>query len=100
MDGKNLSLLVLITLVAVELIVIISNHIDLIETEIDIKNSTCFLSTHIGRKLFYHECTKDGGRVHDIRHFFNANSTHLTASFLGVQLSEKEFQKVCEQCSN
>lgn len=66
--------------------------------KINISNSTCSVSKHIGRKIFLHICLKNKQEIFDIRYFFSNRTLNPFPEIIGVQLTKREFRKVCEVC--
>lgn len=66
--------------------------------KINISNTPCTISKHIGRKIFLHICKKNEEVVYDIRYFWSNESQTLKPEIIGVQLTEREFQNVCKFC--
>lgn len=69
------------------------------DIQVDMDNTTCKLSINLGRKIFFHVCTKDSSYVYDIRYFFKDNQNKVKPYIAGVQLLEREFRKLCLQCN-
>lgn len=68
---------------------------------VDISNSSCHKSIHLGRSYFFHICSKENKNVFDIRYFFKSDQGNLEPYFVGVQMNENEFTKLCKTgCSN
>lgn len=68
------------------------------EERVDISNTTCIHSEYIGRKLFFHVCMKENKPVYDVRYFWRDKNTTLKADIIGVQMTTKEFAKICNFC--
>lgn len=65
---------------------------------VDIRNTTCYISENIGRRIYLHICRKDRFKVYDLRYFWKNESQFLKPEIVGVQLYENEFLKLCARC--
>lgn len=74
------------------------NRCDYDGETINLNNTNCTYSENIGRRLFFHICSKDNYMIYDIRYFWRDEPGHLKPEVVGVQLSQLEFQRVCSQC--
>lgn len=69
-----------------------------LEDNSDLKNSTCYFSQYLGRRLYFHICSKFNSAVYDIRYFFKDEFGYLKPYVVGIQLSEQEFFQICNKC--
>lgn len=96
---EEICIIVLVFVCIVELIILINNSADF--ESVDISNTTCSISEHLGRRIFFHICTKDKNHlVYDLRYFWREEEkdTYLKPKKIGVQLTSEEFTKVCNFC--
>ena len=71
------------------------------EKQVNLTNTTCTHSVYIGRKLFFHKCAKENKTIFDLRYFWkDTEGGTLKANIIGVQMSLKEFLKICNYCSH
>lgn len=93
---------VLVIIIGVIEIIIFSLYIKEYEGEVDLANTTCTTSVHIGRKIFFHICMKENKSVYDLRYFWKDTDTTHTwkANIIGVQMTSNEFIKLCNFCSS
>lgn len=71
------------------------------EEKINLTNTECIYSIHIGRKLFLHECIKNNKSIFDLRYFWKHDlNDELKADIVGIQMSKEEFIKICTYCPN
>ena len=68
------------------------------ENRVNLTGINCSLSTHVGRKLFFHICFKENKKVYDIRYFWENEDRILKADIIGVQMNQAEFNKICKHC--
>ena len=68
------------------------------EKRVNLTGVNCSLSTHIGRKLFFHVCLKENKKVYDVRYFWENEDQILKANIIGVQMNQAEFEKICKYC--
>lgn len=100
MEGMKIKLcitLVIILAAVLEVTILFTKTCDY-EERVDISNTTCIHSEYIGRKLFFHICRKEKKTVYDVRYFWRDKNTTLKADIIGVQMSTKEFAKICNFC--
>lgn len=98
---KQLCIIILIALCLTELGVILFMKIYSFDREfVDISNTTCSVSEHLGRRIFFHICAKDVDHlVYDLRYFWRQEKEqYLKPERIGVQLIPEEFRKVCHFC--
>lgn len=79
----------------------ISNDGEKYGSFVNLTNTTCVYSRHLGGRLFFHECMKGQKTVYDLRYFFkNDDDGMLKASIIGVQMSPEIYSKVCNFSSS
>lgn len=100
---RKLLLWFLLTLCLVELIIFLSIYYNT-ECEygdkIDLKNTSCSHSENLGTKLYFHICEKENSKVYDLRYFWKEELDRIKPQIIGVQLSERQFKTICQQCYN
>lgn len=65
---------------------------------VDLSKSNCSVSENIGRRVYFHKCSKEDGVVYDIRKFYYNSTNVLKPELHGIQLFKNEFMKLCQQC--
>lgn len=75
----------IITIAIIELIVYCT-ILSVSEEQVNITNTTCKKSLHIGRNLFFHKYIKENKTVYDLRYFWKNEEENggLKASIIGV----------------
>lgn len=97
MKIKQCIILVVILAAVLEVTILFTKTCDY-EERVDISNTTCIQSKYIGRKLFFHICMKENKTVYDLRYFWRDKNTTLKADIIGVQMTAKEYAKICNFC--
>lgn len=69
-----------------------------VDERIDLANTTCNHIVYIGRRIFFHECSKDNKTVYDLRYFWKDTEHRWKANVIGVQMYSHEFDKMCKYC--
>ena len=68
------------------------------EKRVNLTSVNCSLSTHIGRKLFFHVCLKENKKVYDVHYFWENEDQILKAKIIRLQMNQAEFKKICKYC--
>ena len=103
MENKKIKLGIAATIVFVTVMIVCIFLIDVghsAEDQVNITNTTCTVSELLGRRVFFHVCSKADSTVYDVRHFWKDDHKMLKASVFGVQMSSEEFSKICTYCLN
>lgn len=95
---KNIFIGLCVLITILEFALIINQSASDAEDILDIRNASCTQSVNIGRRLFLHVCLKDNKTVYDIRYFWKNHEGFLKADIIGIQMTAKEFLKVCNYC--